>query len=498
MGRLLLAKGPNDAKRLSTLYRQAKLRRIYKGIYTDNLQDSIADIALRYWMDIIAYIITDGILSFRTAIELKPIRFKDRAIVFVTSTYSKTITLPGLTIKVIKGNNTDYTEQLLPYIARCNIVRALLENLMPVKGALKTVKTIGAEGVETFLAKELSRSNEKTLNDYRDAAKTIATDLGYTYEYKKLNEIISALLATHPENNILSSRYAKAIVKKEPFDSTRITLFEKLMLYIKKCNFNARHYVYSKTSFKNIAFFESYFSNFIEGTEFIIDEAEDIAFQGKEIYQRHADSHDILANFTLSNDFSEMNLTPRTSAELFEILQNRHAYMMRERPDKRPGYFKEKPNKAGNTYFVAPAEVIGTLTQGFEYYHLLNDGIEKALFMHLLISEVHPFDDGNGRLSRIMMNAELVKAGLYKIIIPTVHRENYLNGLRLASRDHDFRIYCKVLDQAEAYVASINWFNYGEAREKIEHDKANLTDDEGLPEFNRVLRTLSLSTFSSD
>jgi Fic family protein len=243
------------------------------------------------------------------------------------------------------------------------------------------------------------------------------------------------------------------------------------------------------------AFFEAYFSNFIEGTEFTIDEAENIAFQGMEINNRHADSHDILANFTLCNDYSEMSTTPRNPAELLDILQKRHAYIMRERPDKRPGSFKEKPNKVGNTYFVPPKEVVGTLSQGFEYYHLLNDGIEKALFMHLLISEVHPFDDGNGRLSRIMMNAELVKAGLFKIIIPSAHRDNYLNGVRLASRDYDFRIYCKVVDQAQAYVESVNWHHYGEAREKIEKDRANLTSDEGLPEFNRALKNLILSDF---
>ena len=42
----------------------------------------------------------------------------------------------------------------------------------------------------------------------------------------------------------------------------------------------------------------------------------------------------------------------------------------------------------------------------------------KALFMHFLISETHPFGDGNGCLSRIMLNAELVNAGIFKIIIP--------------------------------------------------------------------------------
>ena len=496
MGGLLFATDTNQAKHLSKLYRENKVRRIYKGVYTNNLKDSPEDLVLRQWMDIVPHIISDGILSFRTAIELKPIQFKGQPVVFVTSSYSKTITLPGLTIKVTKGNNTDYTEQLLPNLARSTAARTLLENLTAVRGPYKKIKTIGIEGVETYLAKELLFRNESTLNEYRDSAKKIATDLGYLAEYKKLNKIISALLSTHSAKESLNTPYAKAVVKKEPFNIARIKLFEDLSLYLRKCQFLTRHYEYSKTSFKNISFFESYFSNFIEGTEFIIDEAEDIVFQGVEIKNRHADSHDILANFTLSNDFSEMNNTPKTHQELLEILQNRHAYLMRERPDKRPGNFKEKPNKVGNTYFVPPEEVVGTLAQGFEYYHLLNDGIEKALFMHFLISEIHPFDDGNGRLSRIMMNAELVKAGLYKIIIPSVHRDNYLNGLRLASRDNDFRIYCKVLDQAQAYVASINWRNYGEAREKIERDRANSTSDEGTPQFNRVLRELHLSKFS--
>jgi fido (protein-threonine AMPylation protein) len=35
--------------------------------------------------------------------------------------------------------------------------------------------------------------------------------------------------------------------------------------------------------------------------------------------------------------------------------------------------------------------------------------------MMFLISEVHPFADGNGRIARIMMNAELVAAGEERI-----------------------------------------------------------------------------------
>jgi len=50
--------------------------------------------------------------------------------------------------------------------------------------------------------------------------------------------------------------------------------------------------------------------------------------------------------------------------------------------------------------------------------------MQKANIIHMLIAEVHPFDDGSGR-----MNSELFKANKSNIIITTVlkgflHQEN--------------------------------------------------------------------------
>jgi len=41
---------------------------------------------------------------------------------------------------------------------------------------------------------------------------------------------------------------------------------------------------------------------------------------------------------------------------------------------------------------------------------------------------VHPFLHGNGRIARILINAELTNAGLLKIIVPTVYRDDYMGG----------------------------------------------------------------------
>jgi len=483
----------HDPKKLSRLSREGKLRRIYQGIYTDNLDMPLEKVIYNHWMQVVSHIVPSGILSFRTAHELRPTPFESQFIVFLTSSYNKTVTLPGLVIKIIKGNHTSFCEPIIPQLNSTNLPRTLLENLSTVRGVrYRGIKTIGKENVERVLATLLQRHDEAYLNHLRDEAKDISKKLNYHREFDQLNSIIGALLSTSSIDE-LSNQYAKSIARSEPFDINRITLFEKLASYLKKCQLVTRNYTFSMVSFRNIAFFESYFSNYIEGTQFLIDEAEDITFQGKEINHRHEDSHDVQAHFLLSNDYTEISITPRTAEELLSLLKNRHHYLMSARSDKQPGIFKDKPNQAGNTLFVEPKNVIGTLCHGFDIYQTLEEGFPRSLFMHFMISEVHPFIDGNGRLSRVMMNAELVKHELFKIIVPTVHRDNYLNGLRLATRDGNFHIYTKVLDQAHAYTASVDWQLYGEAREKIENDFADKTPDEGLPTFNRVLRKLTLS-----
>lgn len=498
MTKLFFSLDKKTASKLANLLKQKKLRRIHHGIYTDNLIDPMPKIVKTHWMQIVSYIVSNGILSFRTAVELKPLPYQEgKDIIFITSTYVKTIEVPGLIIKIYKSNPLIHSDQILPRLAKSNLPRMLLENLTMVKSPkLKEIKTIGDAGVERYLARELQILGETRLNQIRDSAKQVAIDLHYQNEFKKLTQIISSLLSTG-EESLLRTTYAKAIANKEPYDAHRLQLFENLSLYLQKCFFSDRVFDFSSTAFKNLSFFESYFSNFIEGTEFLIDEAEDIVFKGIEINHRHADSHDILANFYLTNDTLEMNETPENANEFLNILKKRHAYLMRERPEKKPGEFKDTPNRAGNTYFVEPKNVIGTLTHGFEIYQMLKEGLPRALFMHYLVSEVHPFNDGNGRLSRIMMNAELVKDGLVKIIVPTVCRENYLGGLRRASRDQFFHTYCKVMDQLQAYTASIPWEEYGAAREKIELDYANKTPDEGLPIFNRAVRHLKFSDLAN-
>ena len=65
--------------------------------------------------------------------------------------------------------------------------------------------------------------------------------------------------------------------------------------------------------------------------------------------------------------------------------------------------FKGEENRAGLTVFVAPDLVPGTLAEGFALYRSQESPFERAVYMMFLVSEVHPFADGNGRIARVMM-----------------------------------------------------------------------------------------------
>ena len=100
---------------------------------------------------------------------------------------------------------------------------------------------------------------------------------------------------------------------------------------------------------------------------------------------------------------------------------------------------------------MEPELVRGTLHQGSTYYTALEHPLARASVMMFIVSEVHPFDDGNGRLARIMANAELVRGGLSRLIITTSYRQDYLRALRRLSRQRDPGLYLRMLDRAQAF-----------------------------------------------
>ena len=488
MATLYFATDTKSSDALRYRYRNGELYRIHPGIYIDSDdKDEINKTLNNNWQKIARHIYKDSIAVFRTAVELRPI---DGRIYLMDGNVNQNrkLTVGPLKFIVAPGNVKDGVQHFHIDIESSNRTRQLLENLSRARTSNGIKKTLGNDWVENELINEVRRSGEQNLNAIRDEAKKLAPIIKLEDEFALLNKMISAVLNTHTAKGVLRTRAGVAYAAGKPIDTERLDRFEKLASYLYKLNLPAEPYTYDKIAWKNLTFFESYFSNYIEGTEFTLDEAEEIVSSENGTYDRHEDSHDILSLINISGDHLEMNNVPSSHEELIDILKVRQGILLAHRADKMPGEFKEKENRAGNTLFVEPDKVEGTLIKGFDIYKKIPEGIKRAFFIHFLIAEIHPFIDGNGRMARIMMNAELVSNDLFKIIVPTVCRDNYLNGMRQASRYDKFRAITKTLHQLSQFTASVDWVDYNDARQYLEDNKVDNEPDTGMMTFNKLLR----------
>ncbi len=82
-----------------------------------------------------------------------------------------------------------------------------------------------------------------------------------------------------------------------------------------------------------------------------------------------------------------------------------------------------------------PAEIDLLLRDFFEWYKKKKDKlhpVELSALVHLKFVTIHPFADGNGRISRIMMNFVLNKHSYPMLNIPYIGRNSYYNALERA------------------------------------------------------------------
>lgn len=435
--------------------KQGQLRKLASRLYTRNLTDNPADLVRRNVWPIVSGYLPGALIADRTAIENAP---ASDGSVFLIADSRREIKLPGITIRTRKGFGP--LEGDRPFIGGLHLssqARAYLENMEPTRRREGAVaRTLGRKEIEARLEAMLRRGGADSLNRLRDEARLLAPQLNQQESFQALDGLIGALLGT--QNVELVTPQGQARGAGVPFDPDRLRFFELLHKELRDWPLVVRRSPERTPEATNtLAFFEAYFSNFIEGTEFEVKEAAAIVFDGVIPRGRPADAHDVLGTWRIVSDKAEMSKTPKTAAELIQHLRMRHAIIMSARPDKRPGEFKAEGNRAGSTVFVAPDLVQGTLERGFEFFQSLETPFTRAVFMMFLVSEVHPFADGNGRLARIMMNAELVAGGDERIIIPTVYRANYLSALKALSQVQNPEPFIRTLDYAQRWVLALPW-----------------------------------------
>lgn len=443
---------------ISRRLKRSLVRKIGPRLYTSNMDDAAEDIVRRNLWNLVAAYAPGALVSDRSAIEMAPASDGSFCIV---SSLSKNIELPGLTIRTRRGappvqGDSPFMDGVLRLSSPH---RAMLDNLSrshAVRGRLP--RTLGQEAVEAHMERVAAQAGMDALRRIVEAAAGIASQIDRKAEGQRLYGMFDELSGGVPGR--LRSTLAKARAAGTPYSPLSIALCDRLVGALRSV---PRPEVPWGTARKGLArdtlaFFEAYFSNYIEGTELTVDEAVGLIFKGQDPNPLHpADAHDMIGLWRIVSSEREMTRTPQTPDELLSLLRNRHAVAMEGRPAIRPGEFKSVRNRIGAKEFVAPELVVGTLREGFKRLEALESPFDRAVFMHFLVAETHPFVDGNGRMARVMMNAELVAGGLHPIVIPTAYRENYLAAQRSLSAGNSPDPLPQALHRIQRWTAGVPW-----------------------------------------
>jgi Fic/DOC family protein len=472
-----------SSRAIGAAVKAGQARKVGPRLYTRNTDEPLHQVVRRNWQRIAAAYFPGAVVVDRSAFEAKP---SEDGSLFLDAgpdyTVRRTTRLPGLTLRPRRGQGAVPGD--MPFMENLHFsgqARKFLDNLRRSRARGGSIaRTLSRAELEDELVRIAVRRGPEALNELRDNARETAPRLDAEREMELLDDLIGAVQGTR--DTALETAAARAQRNGLGFDPRRLELFEALQGHLLQDSQPAR--LEQRDSLPALSFIESYFSNWIEGTEFLLGEAEEIVFQGEVPGGRSEDAHDVLGTFELVNDLKLRQRVPRDAADLIALLRSHHALMLGARPSVGPGSFKERPNRAGGTTFVHPDLVEGTLIEGFRYLKPLPAGLARAVFMMFLVSEVHPFSDGNGRVARVLMNAELTAAGQQRIVIPLSYRDNYLQSLRALSRNGNPRALVRTLDVAQRYAAAIDWGDLDTAKQMLERTNAfvppDLADEEGL------------------
>lgn len=200
----------------------------------------------------------------------------------------------------------------------------------------------------------------------------------------------------------------------------------------------------------------NYNNNHIEGNTLTYGQTEMLLLFGKVIGE--ADVRDVQA-MTASNvglrmmtgeaALKEMPLTQNFIRTLHKTLLRGNYTVWHNLPGGVPtscvihaGQYKTRPNSVITRYgdrfeYASPEETPGLMGDLVEWYNAAEkDGkrspVELAALFHYRFVRIHPFEDGNGRIARLMVNFILMRHGYPMIVIRSRKKSEYLEALHQA------------------------------------------------------------------
>jgi Fic family protein len=175
----------------------------------------------------------------------------------------------------------------------------------------------------------------------------------------------------------------------------------------------------------------------IEGSKLTLKETANLLEKG--ITPKDKPLEDVKEAETHKRLFYDEVLIQKKDLSLNLILEWHRKLFQETKPDIAGKIRKHQTHISGSKFTPRlPVEVYPLLREFFKWYDKNKDKnnlyhpVELAAFVHLKFVTIHPFGDGNGRISRLMMNFVLNKEGYPMLDISYSGRNSYYSALERA------------------------------------------------------------------
>ena len=221
----------------------------------------------------------------------------------------------------------------------------------------------------------------------------------------------------------------------------------------------------------------NYNSNAIEGNTLTYGETRSLILHGLTAQGKPLRDHlDIEGHDTAVKAIEDAISNDRELTEVF--IRNLHRILLKEpyeREAETPegqrvtriisiGDYKTTPNNVttstGETYyFTPPDQVKSAMGDLIDWYRAKEREGEHPIIIaatfHYRFVRIHPFDDGNGRMARLLMNMILIKHGYTVSLIRHDNRDEYLGQLEQADKTEDLAEFISYIADSSKYSLDI-------------------------------------------
>ncbi len=205
-----------------------------------------------------------------------------------------------------------------------------------------------------------------------------------------------------------------------------------LTYLIEEKNSKRRGGIYHKSQI-NLA----YNSNRIEGSKLTEDQTRYI-FETRTIGFKDEEAVPIDDIIETSNHFIAFDYLLNTIEHPIsnDVIKKLHSILKMATADSSKTWFsigdwKRIPNEVGGVETTLPKDVDNEMNNLNEWYNALAKvSFENIVDYHYRFERIHPFQDGNGRVGRLIMFRECLRHKIIPFIIDDSHKQFYYRGLR--------------------------------------------------------------------